>query len=137
MMIAAISETIRYILTLLFGVLVTAGILNIRITKKNIMILSVFCAVNLCLQSILISIQNLSMVTAAYPLITHLPLLLLMIFVFHKKVIPAVLGVTTAYLCCQICNWMSTIPEVLQAPSYVVDLTYIAAIIITFPLVMH
>ena len=33
MMIAAISETIRYILTLLFGVLVTAGILNIRITK--------------------------------------------------------------------------------------------------------
>ena len=60
MMIAAISETIRYILTLLFGVLVTAGILNIRITKKNIMILSVFCAVNLCLQSILISMQNLS-----------------------------------------------------------------------------
>lgn len=54
MMIAAISETIRYILTLLFGVLVTAGILNIRITKKNIMILSVFCAVNLCLQNILI-----------------------------------------------------------------------------------
>ena len=80
MMIAAISETIRYILTLLFGVLVTAGILNIRITKKNIVILSVFCAVNLCLQSILISIQNLSLVTAAYPLITHLPLLLLMIF---------------------------------------------------------
>lgn len=106
MMIAAISETIRYILTLLFGVLVTSGILNIRITKKNIMILSVFCAVNLCLQNILISIQNLSLVTAAYPLITHLPLLLLMIFVFHKKVIPAVLGVTTAYLCCQICNWM-------------------------------
>lgn len=137
MMIAAISETIRYILTLLFGVLVTAGILNIRITKKNIMILSVFCAVNLCLQSILISIQNLSLVTASYPLITHLPLLLLMIFVFHKKIIPAVLGVTTAYLCCQICNWMSTIPEVLQAPSYVVDLTYITAIIITFPLVMH
>ena len=33
MMIAAISETIRYILTLLFGVLVTAGILNIRITE--------------------------------------------------------------------------------------------------------
>lgn len=117
-MSSLMSEVIRYVLTLLFGVFVSAAIADIRHTKKNLVILSVFCLCNLLIQSILIRIGSLALVTSLYPLITHLPLFLLFLLVFHKRVLPSILAITTAYLCCQICNWMSTVPEYLLAPAW-------------------
>lgn len=132
-MISLISQVIRYMLTLLFGVFVSAAIADIRRTKKNLVILSVFCACNLLFQTILLHIGSLALVTSTYPLITHLPLFLLFLLVFHKKGLLSILAITTAYLCCQICNWMSTIPEYLLAPAWAIDLTYIVSLLLLFP----
>lgn len=136
-MIGLISEVVRYMLTLLFGVFVSAAIANIRHTKKNLSILFIFCLCNLFIQSVLYHIESLSLVTSFYPVITHLPLLLLFVLAFHKRVLPSVLAITTAYLCCQICNWLSTIPEYMHAPAWAVNLTYIIALIILFPFMIH
>lgn len=127
-MLNFIMNTVRYIFTLYFGVFVTTSIIGIKNNKKNILILNAFCVIDLLLDLMLIYFKSSASVISAYPLVTHLPLLLILIFVFHRSVLKSLLAVTSAYMCCQICNWMSIITEWLGYESWIVDLTYIAGI---------
>lgn len=131
-MLNFITHTVRYILTLYFGVFVTTSIIGIKNNKKNILILNTFCVIDLLLDLVLIYFKSSASVISAYPLVTHLPLLLILIFVFHRSVLKSLLAVTSAYMCCQICNWMSIITEWLGYESWIVDLTYIAGIFLTY-----
>lgn len=131
-MLNFITHTVRYILTLYFGVFVTTSIIGIKNNKKNILILNAFCVIDLLLDLMLIYFKSSASVISAYPLVTHLPLLLILIFVFHRSVLKSLLAVTSAYMCCQICNWMSIITEWLGYESWIVDLTYIAGIFLTY-----
>lgn len=131
-MLNLITNTVRYIFTLYFGVFVTTSIIGIKNNKKNILILNAFCVIDLLLDLMLIYFKSSASVISAYPLVTHLPLLLILIFVFHRSVLKSLLAVTSAYMCCQICNWMSIITEWLGYESWIVDLTYIAGIFLTY-----
>lgn len=131
-MLNFITHTVRYILTLYFGLFVTTSIIGIKNNKKNILILNTFCVIDLLLDLVLICFKSSISVVSAYPLVTHLPLLLILIFVFHRSVLKSLLAVTSAYMCCQICNWMSIITEWLGYESWIVDLTYIAGIFLTY-----
>lgn len=136
-MLDMVVEIFRYLLTLLFGVFVSASFLGVRVTKKNIMILSGFSILAFGLQGLLFFTKSSSIIFMIYPLITHMPFLLLMIIVFNKKLIPSIIAVTTAYLCCQICNWVSIIPASFEAPVWVVNGTYSMALILTFLLIIR
>ena len=131
-MLNLITNTVRYIFTLYFGVFVTTSIIGIKNNKKNILILNAFCVIDLLLDLMLIYFKSSASVISAYPLVTHLPLLLILIFVFHRSVLKSLLAVTSAYMCCQICNWMSIITEWLGYESWIVDLTYIVGIFLTY-----
>lgn len=131
-MLNLITNTVRYIFTLYFGVFVTTSIIGIKNNKKIILILNAFCVIDLLLDLMLIYFKSSASVISAYPLVTHLPLLLILIFVFHRSVLKSLLAVTSAYMCCQICNWMSIITEWLGYESWIVDLTYIAGIFLTY-----
>lgn len=50
-----------------------------------------------------------SVMTKVYPLVIHLPLMLLLTFAFKKKAVLSVLSVVTAYLCCQISKWIGLV----------------------------
>lgn len=110
-MLNFIMDTVRYIFTLYFGVFVTTSIIGIKNNKKNILILNTFCVIDLLLDLVLICFKYSASLVSAYPLVTHLPLLLILIFVYHRSVLKSLLAVTSAYMCCQICNWMSIITE--------------------------
>ena len=131
-MLNFIMPTVRYMLTLFFGVFVTTSIIGIKNNKKNILILNAFCIIDLLLDLMLIYFKGSASVAEAYPLMTHLPLLLILIFVFYRSVLKSLLAVTSAYMCCQICNWMSIITESLGYEPWIVDLTYIAGIFLTY-----
>ncbi|WP_455721482.1 sensor histidine kinase [Agathobacter sp.] len=131
-MINLTTEIIRHILTLYFGVFVTTAIIGIKNSKRNVLILNVFCILDLLLHLALMSFKSTGHVINAYPLVTHLPLMLILIFVFHRSLLKSLLAITTAYLCCQISNWMSIIPESFGCEAWIVDLTYIAGIFITY-----
>lgn len=136
-MITVFSEVLRYILTLLFGVFVSASFLNIRFHGKALRTLIVFSVATLCLQGILYVIWDISRVTAFYPLVTHLPLFLLFYVIFHKRPLPSLLAVLTAYLCCQISNWTSYVPSIFHASQTVVNFTYSVALFPTFALILR
>ena len=104
-MINTILEAIRYTLTLLFGIFVSTLFLDIKINKKNILIIFGFFYIDLALQAIFYFSKNISSVISLYPLITHLPLFLFFIFIFKKRIFPTLIALASAYLCCQISNW--------------------------------
>lgn len=104
-MINTILEAIRYTLTLLFGIFVSTLFLDIKINKKNFLIIFGFFYIDLALQAIFYFSKNISSVISLYPLITHLPLFLFFIFIFKKRIFPTLIAIASAYLCCQISNW--------------------------------
>ena len=101
----------RYMLILFFGVFASAAIADIRLNKKNLLILIVFYICNCLIQLVILLTDNIQHVILYYPVITHLPLFLLFVLVFKKTYITSLVAITSAYLCCQICNWSSTIPR--------------------------
>ena len=100
-----ILEVIRYTLTLLFGIFVSSLFLDIKINKKNILIISSFFFIDLALQAIFYFSKNISSVISLYPLITHLPLFLFFVIIFKKRIFSTIIAIASAYLCCQISNW--------------------------------
>lgn len=136
-MIEMLLVGLRYLLTLLFGVAVSAAFLDIAPTRKNIVILSVFSALNFSVQCILYLMQSSTVMFSFYPFVTHIPLMLVFIFVCKARPASAILSVLTGYLCCQVSNWASTIPQTFQCADWIVNLTYIAVLIAMFPLVFR
>ena len=120
-------DGLRHLLALLFGIGVSAAFLDVAPTRKNIVILSVFSALDFIALCILFLLRGDSVTYAFYPLVTHMPLVLLFTLAFKCRLAPSVLAVLTAYLCCQISNWISTIPQTFHCPDWSVDITYIIA----------
>lgn len=130
-MAVMLLEMFRHVLTLLFGVAVSALFLGVDENKKNIIILSVFSLITLAVQGVLMITQNETVITMIYPLIIHLPLLLLFVLLFKKRFLPSILSITTAYLCCQISNWFSIIPASVGWSIWLTDAIYIIVLVLT------
>lgn len=95
--------------TLLFGVYISAAFLGIKMSKKNILNLLMFSfTVGLVYISsyLLFGTEGTEKI---YPFIIHLPLTLYLTFKFKYKFPVSLLSVLTAYLCCQISNWVGIV----------------------------
>ena len=125
-----ILESIRYTLTLLFGIFVSALFLDIKINKKNVICLFLFFYIDLVLQGIFYFTKDLSAVISLYPFITHLPLLVFFVLIFKKRLFPSLIAITSAYLCCQISNWTTIF--VSSFIKNIDNLTYTLTLIISF-----
>ena len=127
-----IFATIRYSLTMLFGIFVSVDFLDIRLNKKTVIMLSSFAAIDLIVQGLLLLTHNIAVIKAFYPLIAHVPLLMIFVIALKKKVFPSILAITTAYLCCQIANWISLIGMLFSANDMAVDIIYSLVLVITY-----
>lgn len=78
-------DGLRHLLTLLFGIGVSAAFLDVAPTRKNIVILSVFSALDFIVLCILFLLQSDSVTYAFYPLLTHMPLVLLFTLAFKCR----------------------------------------------------
>ena len=129
-MIYTILESIRYTLTLLFGIFVSVLFLDIRINKKNVICVFLFFYIDLVLQGIFYFTKDLSAVISLYPFITHLPLLVFFVLIFKKRLFPSLIAITSAYLCCQISNWTTIF--VSSFIKNIDNITYSLTLIISF-----
>lgn len=92
--------------TLLFGIYVSALFLGIRMNRKNIISLFGFaCGVGLIYILTYVRFGT-DGTERLYPLIIHLPLVLFLHFFYKQRTALSVLSMLTAYLCCQISNWV-------------------------------
>lgn len=107
-------------LTLLFGVILSGAFCGLRFGKKNVLMflsLFVFCGI---LQLVILSLWGEDAVWKLYPLIAHLPLFLLLRFLFRKKTATVVASIALAYLCCQPSKWIGLLCQALLSSSAVV-----------------
>ncbi len=128
-MIYTILFYLHYALLLLFGILLSAAFSGVLPTKKNIGILStlfLLCGIGQICAYIRFDEM---FIWKIYPLITHLPILLLLRFYYHKRLATALASVCTAYLCCQIAKWFGLLAGALTGNDMVLEIVQIISLL--------
>jgi len=94
---------------LVFGVVLSAAFARIRFTKQNLLILLGVVLLSGGLQAAASRIFQEETVWKLYPLIGHLPLVLLLVLVYRRPLATALSAVFTTYLFCQPSKWLGVL----------------------------
>lgn len=92
--------------TLLFGVLVSAAVLDVRTTRASVLWLLGFSAVSGAAFALVDAWAGELVARQLYPLVVHAPLVVFLAWRFRRRVSLCVFAVLVAYLCCQVSNWV-------------------------------
>ena len=117
----------------IFGSVLAAFFCNVFQKPKRRWIFGFCCTAILLLQGLVYLIWDSEVLRQIYPLVTHLPLILLLCGLTGKLVWP-IISVFTAYLCCQLRRWLALLILVL-IPGDTVSLDLLQ-LILTFPLLL-
>ena len=114
-----------------FGMILSASFGDICWNRKKQFVMLGSMAGLLMVQGIIVYFMETEMVRFLYPVITHLPLILILL-VLTKKRLWSVVSVFTAYLCCQVRRWLALfITAILSGNAMMQE---ISELIITIPL---
>lgn len=106
-------ESILYMfhgfIILLFGALLSIVFAGIRGGRKELFVLLSTCILSAAAQLVCTQTLSEQYVWMLYPLITHLPLILVFYFVFHKHITTTFVAIFTSYLCCQPAKWLGVL----------------------------
>ena len=117
---------------LLFGIVISLEIAGEgNVTKYKKLIGTLFLAL-LLLQGIFVLLFDTSTVEKLYPLITHLPLVLVLTVLFEKSIGISIISVCTAYLCCQIPNWGNIAVYAYTDSILISEVVYNALLLLTY-----
>ena len=128
----ALLNLFNYCLILIYGVLLSIDMSGGWNSKRDKSLTAVIIAVLIAMQGICDLCLGESLTAKLYPLITHIPLILFLYYLFRRSIGAAIVSVLTAYLCCQIPEWFSSIVSYNVASRIAADLSYTAAIVISF-----
>lgn len=108
-MIEDVMVLIHGFVVLMFGVILSASFADFESSEKKRFPIILFCVFLAALQGAIWIFVNETIVWKIYPLITHLPLALFIVFFLKKRFITAVVSVFTAYLLCQPAKWFGVL----------------------------
>lgn len=105
-MFLQILSFLHNLTTMLFGIFISAFFLGTKQNAKNVCTLLFF----FCFEGALYVAVSFLLGTAAanrlYAIIIHLPLILFLIFHYKYSALSSCISVCSAYLCCQLSNWI-------------------------------
>lgn len=104
-MAVTVIGLLRFGVSLVFGLTVSVLFAGIEPTKKNRLVTGLLCVIFLSVQTASYWLLGLDLTSKLYPLIIHLPLIVIF-SLYHKRpwLISAV-SVLSGYLCCQAPRW--------------------------------
>lgn len=115
----------------IFGILLSAAFCEIRWTRRKKVFLTVSTVILLLIQGIIGFSINFDLVRYLYPVIVHIPTVMI-IYVLSKKKIWSMISVFTAYLCCHLRRWLALlVVAVCSGDSNMQDMV---EILVTIPL---
>ena len=117
----------------IFGSLLSASFCNVLDTKRTRRIFSCCMVLILLFQSGMCFACTGELLQRIYPLIMHVPLLLVLYFLTGKMLWPLI-AILTAYLCCQLRRWLALLVVGLLSGGMVMQDT--VEFIITFPMLV-
>lgn len=122
----------NYGLVLIYGLFLCTEIAGGWETRRQKWMIIALCPVFLLIQSICWLSMGVGTAKELYPLIVHLPLVLILIFVLKKTVGVAVVSTCTAYLCCQLPRWINIMTAALTRSELAGEISYTVTIIPLF-----
>ena len=128
---------LHYGLLLLFGICISTAFSGISISKETVRRLLLLAAACGVLQISLYGLWGEDAVWKCYPLITHLPIILTLRFVFGKHALNAVAATTSAYLCCQPAKWLGLLAYTISQSRMVELLVRIAVLLAMAVIILH
>lgn len=108
-MLVQILSFIHNITTMLFGIYISAFFLGVKQNRKNILkLFLLFSCVGIAyIASFLL--LGMAATDRLYAIIIHLPLILFLTLYYKYPVISSCISVFSAYLCCQLSNWIGLV----------------------------
>lgn len=116
---------------LLFGVCLSVAFSGVRLNRNNLLLSLGLCFLSGTAQIALYLFVGEDVVRRAYPLLAHLPIVLLLCLVFRKRIVTAMAAIGTAYLLCQPAKWIGVLVYTLsdsQSAAYAAQILILAAV---------
>ena len=101
-----ILSAVHGVTTMLFGIYCSAFFLGIKPIRKNILTMFLLFLGQGLLYVIDLALFGETLANMSYPLIVHFPLVLFLSVHYKYPLISSAVSVFSAYLCCQISNWI-------------------------------
>ena len=108
-MLEQILTVVHGAVLLLFGDILSFQFAGVRLDKKVLLHILLLFAFSAGLQLLLFFQLSEFMVIRAYPLIVHLPVLLVLCLGYRKNFSTALAAVATVYMCCQPSKWFGAL----------------------------
>ena len=105
-MILQILSFLHNLTTMLFGIFISAFFLGLRHNFKNICTLLLFSCFEGALYICVCPLFGADTADRLYALIIHLPLILFLTLYYKFPALSSCISVCSAYLCCQLSNWI-------------------------------
>ncbi len=99
---------LRSLFVLLFGLAVTLLFSGVQVKRKGQLTVFIFFVLELLVQILCWQLFGLDQTMKLYPMITHVPVVLLLSTYFKRPWSISFSSVLTAYLCCQIPRWFGS-----------------------------
>lgn len=115
-----------YVLVLIYGLALSADIsTGGHVSRQQKCLLTLLCLLFLLMQGLGLVLLGERTVKQLYPLVVHVPLVLILILFMKKSVGVAIVSTCTAYLCCQPPRWGRIAVEALTQSTLAAELVYI------------
>lgn len=114
-----------------FGVIISASFLGVDTSRLSRFALFTAIFVLAFIQLAVLRAFDVAALERAYPLVTHLPLVLFFTFFFHKRLLPSTLAVLSAYLCCQLSHWLSLATTLITPLNDIQTLVHITLLLVS------
>lgn len=105
-MLLQILSMTHNLTTMLFGIFISAFFLGVKQNFKNILTLALlFCCEGILYITAIVFLGETAS-NRLYAIIVHLPLILFLVLHYKYSVVSSCISVFSAYLCCQLSNWV-------------------------------
>lgn len=117
---------------MLFGIYISAFFLGVRQNRKNIFTLFLFFACEGILYIAGSLLFGMAVMDRLYAVFVHLPLIVFLILYYKYSLLSSCISVFSAYLCCQLSNWIGVLGLTITGEQWCYYVLRIFTTVITF-----
>lgn len=131
-MTATVIGLLRFGFSLVFGIAVSVLFAGVEPTRKNRRVTALLCVVFLFVQTASWRFLGLNLTSKLYPLLIHLPLIVIFSLYYKRPWRIAAVSVLSGYLCCQAPRWIGFLAGAALGSRLADHIFYIASIFLFY-----
>ena len=131
-MAATVIGLLRFGVSLVFGITVSVLFAGVEPTKKNRLFAGLLCVIFLFIQTSSWWLLGLDLTSKLYPLIIHLPLIVIFSLYYKRPWLISAISVLSGYLCCQAPRWFGFLAGAALSSRIADHIFYIASVFLAY-----